>query len=82
MINITLTESQAEALAEEHNRHAKANFHISGDKASLLFHDNAEDEMETNGYFTYEIRGRETVTGNPVTINVYEDQVTIEKIEA
>lgn len=67
-------------MADEHNEHVRPEFNIDADKAYLLFHDEAENEVEEYGYFTYEISKFRTTSRNPVVVDVQAEDLTIESV--
>lgn len=73
----TFTESQALAIAEKINSRLKEPY-ANTKNLYAWFGDNADEEMTDNGYYGLELSQYNTKSGHTETINIYEDEVTIE----
>ena len=75
----TYTQKQAEKIAKKYNKYAKSK--ISADKVWCLFHDNADTDMEDNGFTEIEINRFESVDGCNHVIDIYKSEVDYNVME-
>ena len=81
MKTISFTTEQANKIADEYNMHVKDDCKISSDQVHMILHDNSEEEMEDQGRTVIEISKYDTLTGNPVTLDIYAKEVTFKTID-
>ncbi len=72
-MTITYTKKQAEKIAEQYNKYAKSK--IEADRVWCLWHDNAELDMENNGYTQIEINRFESIDGCNHNIDIYKNEI-------
>ena len=72
---------KANILITRLNKHMKDRYHYTVETLHHAFHDNFDDELENYGKSMVEIRGTETISGNPHTVDFYESDFDVEEHE-
>ena len=73
---ITLTREQDAALIARYNEYAKSP--LKPNQGFLVFHEESDFEIETQGFTTVEISQYETENGKPFVFDIDESEVTVE----
>lgn len=73
----TMNPKQALAIMAQYDELAKTPL-INVHAVAHIFTDNADNEMEENGYTTVELTRFETKSGRTESFNVYADEVSID----
>ena len=81
MISSAFTPEQDAAIVAKWNEHANESNQLSEGKAYLVVGDSVETDIEEAGYHSVEVGPFKSKTGNPVTFEIFEEDVTVEKVE-
>lgn len=76
-MSFTYTTEQAAEIVAKWNALAKAQ--LTPDQAHLVFHDNSDDDMETQGRTTIEVGRFDSKSGNPETFEVLSSEVEMDE---